>query len=104
MKQIQKEKVAESSKRTGSAKQMALEDIVAKITEGDMDGAETETDYWSEPETCKESSQWGQPKFWWRPEFIWCSKGSLSKPQIRRTSTTFTKSITGTSTTIQIMC
>ena len=39
---------AKSSRRTGSAKQMALEDIVEKITECDMAGAEEEVDYWSD--------------------------------------------------------
>ena len=46
---------AKSSRRTGSAKQMALEDIVEKITECDMAGAEAEADYWSDLKACKES-------------------------------------------------
>ena len=63
MKQIQKEKAAELSKRTGSAKQMALEDIVAKITEGDMDGAETKTDYWSDLKHAKSVHNEANPNF-----------------------------------------
>ena len=46
--QQKKRDKAETSRRTGSAKQMALEDIVDKITEGDMDRAEAEADYWSD--------------------------------------------------------
>ena len=42
---------------------MALEDIVAKITEGDMDGAEAEADYWSDLKCTKRIHNEANPNF-----------------------------------------
>ena len=60
--QIHKEK-AKSSRRTGSAKQMALEDIVEKITECDMAGAEAEADYWSDLKHAKRVHNKANPNY-----------------------------------------
>ena len=60
--QIHKDK-AKSSRRTGSAKQMALEDIVEKITKGDMAGAEAEADYWSDLKCMKRAHNKANPNY-----------------------------------------
>ena len=60
--QIQKDK-AESSRRTRSEKQMAFEDIVKKITEGDMAGAEVEADYWSDLKCAKRVHNKANPNY-----------------------------------------
>lgn len=42
---------------------MALDDIVDKITEGDMDGAEAEADYWSDLKCAKRCHNKASPSY-----------------------------------------
>ena len=54
---------ARESTRIGPAKEMAIEEIAARIEAGDMDGAYEEADYWSDLRTCKRYHNEANPNY-----------------------------------------